>query len=227
MFLERILFKAKCFSCGRFSSSFLCQGCINQFQELPLSFCSLCKSNKVENNQCEECLKRRPLFNNLVALGIYNGLLKSLIYNFKYEGFKEYGFPLGCLISDKIRQETDYKKIDYTCAIPLHKDKLKQRKFNQSEIIARAIAKKLHIPYCEIFSREKNTQPQHSLSVEQREKNLKDAFSINPGKNFKEKSILIVDDIYTTGATIHEACLLLKESGVKDIYVAVLARSLG
>jgi competence protein ComFC len=167
-----------------------------------------------------------PLFNSLVTIGVYNGLLKNLIYRFKYESQKNYTIPLARLLSQKIINEIDLPSINYISCIPLHPEKQKQRGFNQAEMIARQVSRDLGKPFLNIFSRIKNTKPQFSLNIENRADNLKDAFKIISKKPLKDKKIIIVDDIFTTGATIQEACRVLQENSVSEIYVAVLARSL-
>jgi competence protein ComFC len=191
-----------------------------------LPFCLICKSNRIEKGSCLECLKREPLFKTLVAIGVYSGLLKGLIYNFKYEGQKNYMEPFALVLSEKIRRDINLAEINFITCIPLHEDKLKQRGFNQSELIARNIGKQIKKPYLNIFTRVKNTKPQFSLNHSERTENLEGAFLFTAKKNLQGESLLIVDDIYTTGATLHEACKVLTEQKVKSIYIAVLARAL-
>jgi competence protein ComFC len=225
LFLEKFFFKTKCLVCGRLEIDGLCNGCINQFQGLPFPFCTVCKSNKIEQSNCSECIKNGPLFKSLVTIGIYNGLLKSIIYNFKYEKITAYRFPLAKLLSEKLKEEINIKEINYISAIPLHPEKLQQRGFNQAELVARQLSISLNKQYIESLKRIKITEAQFSLSINQRTENLKDAFVFN-NKKVKNKNILLIDDIYTTGSTINEASKVLKQNSVNDIYVGVLARSI-
>lgn len=220
------LLKSRCIACGRIDRQGLCPGCINQFQNLPERSCLICKSDKVNNNICLECKNRTPLFKSLTAIGIYNGLLKSLIYDFKYQGQKKFGIALGKLLAEKIAESTIIKEIDYISSIPLHKDKLKQRKYNQAEIVSVSLAKSIKKPYRSLLIRDRNTEAQHSLNLKQRKENLQNAFILNSGFKVKNKNILIVDDIFTSGSTVQEASEVLLKNGARDIYIAVLARSL-
>lgn len=224
MFFKDIFIKLKCVSCFRVSKHGICESCINQLQKIPKEHCPVCKSIDLTGGICNECIKRNPYFINLTAAGIYNGLLKNLIYDYKYQKLQNYAYPLGYILSTAIKNEIDFKYIDIITSIPLHEEKLKSRGFNQSELIARETAKILGKKYQEIFGRIKNTKPQFSLSAEERENNLKDAFEVI-NLQIKNKTILIVDDIFTTGSTIQEVSKLIKPYSEK-IYIAVLARSI-
>jgi competence protein ComFC len=224
LFLNKLFVKIKCINCGRKSQNSICSSCINQIQKIPEIHCQVCKSISIEDNICLECLKRPPLFKKLVTVGIYNGLIKTLIYDYKYQSIKQYSKPLAYLLSEQIKKDLDSKKIDLITSIPLSKEKIKLRGFNQSELLAKEISNNLNKPYKEIFERVKNTKAQFSLSSEQRKDNLKDAFIVTY-ENIKDKNILIIDDIFTTGATIQEVSLLLM-SYTNKIYVGTLARTI-
>lgn len=223
--LKKLLLKPKCLYCNRNSQELLCKSCINQIQNIPEQSCKLCKSTKIENNICLECTERPRLFNKLITLGVYNGILKNSIYRLKYEAEKEYAKALGQLLAIELKSNLDIK-IDYITSIPLHKDKLKERGFNQAEIIAKNVSYHYQGNYLEIFKRVIHTKAQHSLTLREREENLKEAFEIDTNKQLKNKNIILVDDIFTTGTTINETCKLLATNGVKNIYIATVARSL-
>lgn len=219
-------FKKNCLLCSRNTTELICESCYNQFQKIKPPFCSVCKSYSIENNICQECKKRIPIFESVTTIGIYNGLLKSAIYNLKYDGVQKIAQPLGRFLAMKIKDELNYKEIDLVTSIPISKEKLKKRKFNQAELLAYEVAKNLFIPYKEILEREKDTEAQHSLGKKARSENLKDAFTVSKKTNLKNKNILIVDDIFTTGATIQETASILKKDNCGKIFVGVVARSL-
>ena len=102
---------------------------------------------------------------------------------------------------------------DYITAVPIHKKKLKVRGYNQAELLAEYISEQINIPYCTILKRTVNTKPQNALSKKERVTNIKNAFSLIDNIDIKNKSILIVDDIFTTGTTINECCKVLKKAG--------------
>ncbi|MEK7434438.1 MAG: ComF family protein [Cyanobacteriota bacterium] len=224
-----MFFKKKCLLCSRIDDKLICISCYNQFQKIKEPFCIICKSNiniSDKNNQCVDCNLKKPLFSSLITIGAYNGLLRGVIYNLKYDGIKKLSDPLGFFLANKIKEEINYKKIDFVTSIPVSLEKLKKRGFNQAELIALSVAKNLILPYKEILIRHRETEAQHSLSKQERSENLKEAFSIKAKVNLKNKTVLIIDDIFTTGATIQENCMILKEGNVSDIYVGVVSKSL-
>ena len=223
MLLKNLFLKTKCINCHRANKNAFCDSCINQLQMIPALHCEICQSISLKGNNCLECEKRKPLFIKLTSIGIYNGLLKNLIYDYKYQKIKEYAYPLSFVLSNSLKKDFPVKKIDIVTSIPLHKDKLKIRGFNQSELLAKEIAKIFKIKYCEIFGRIKNTKPQFALSAQERKENLDSAFEIIYPK-LNNKTVLIIDDIFTTGATIQE-CAKIIIPYTDKIYVAVLARS--
>lgn len=242
-FLKKLLLKSKCLYCNRNSISLLCESCINQIQLIPENSCDICKSTKLKNkslsfnsevepqgilktnNICFECSERPRLFKKLITIGVYNGILKNSIYRLKYEAEKDFSKVFGLLLSKELLKNKDIK-VDYVTSIPLHKNKLKERGFNQAELIARNFSIKSNLSYLEIFDRVIYTKPQYTLNLQEREDNLKEAFSIKTKKSLKNKNIILIDDIFTTGTTINEACKLLLSNDVKDIYILSVARSL-
>jgi ComF family protein len=113
------------------------------------------------------------------------------------------------------------------CAVPLHKSKLKQRGFNQAEEIAKHLSNFLDIPFLsDVLIKTKKTLPQMSLNKDQRLKNVSDCFKINPQKKnqIAKKNILLVDDVFTTGATMEECAKILKENRAQSVWGVVVAR---
>jgi ComF family protein len=116
--------------------------------------------------------------------------------------------------------------LDLVVPIPLHRKKLRERGFNQAELIAKVVAKHLQVRLTKgNLKRRKATITQTSLDREERRRNLREAFTVKNRDEFQAKNVLLVDDVYTTGATIKEAAKVLKEARVKDVYVFALARA--
>jgi len=124
------------------------------------------------------------------------------------------------------RNHLPFSHLHMIVPIPLYRRKLKERGFNQAELLARIISKYFNIKLNKNnLKRIKSTQSQTKLSANERIKNVKGVFKVKNGKEFWEKNILLVDDIYTTGATVEEAAKILKRAKAKEIYVFVLARA--
>jgi ComF family protein len=116
--------------------------------------------------------------------------------------------------------------LDLVVPIPLHRKKLRERGFNQAELIAKVVAKHLQVRLTkDNLKRTKATITQTSLDREERRRNLRKAFTVKNRDEFQAKNVLLVDDVYTTGTTIKEAAKVLKEARVKDVYVFALARA--
>lgn len=150
--------------------------------------------------------------------------VQRLIHQFKYRGNTELGFFLGSLLGHDIRGSPHYKEIDCVIPVPLHSKKQKQRGFNQSEVIARGIASCLSIPcHRHLLIRKQETSTQTRKNRYNRWQNVSDVFDTPDPSPLVNKSVLLVDDVITTGSTL-EACAqkLLAVKGVK-IWIATLA----
>ncbi|MBM2815917.1 MAG: phosphoribosyltransferase [Ignavibacteria bacterium] len=150
----------------------------------------------------------------------------ELIYALKYKGFKRVGEQLGTMLGDYLNLigMTDF---DFITAVPIHSARRRERGYNQSEYIARAVADNLNKPAnFKLIKRNKYTQTQTLLGSDERRKNVNGVFA--GGKEFdllRNKKILLIDDVLTTGATINAAATALLESGAKRVDCAALAHA--
>jgi ComF family protein len=115
---------------------------------------------------------------------------------------------------------------DVILPVPLHPKRLRWRGFNQSVLLARQISRVYQVPLdCFTLYRTKDTPPQTQLPEEDRRKNMREAFALNPQRPVEGKCVLLVDDVYTSGATVNECSRVLKQGGAEEIYVLTLARA--
>jgi len=161
-------------------------------------------------------------------LSYRNKLCQNLIKKFKYEPFvKELALTLSSLIIEHFQmsdQQSDFRDF-ILIPVPLAKKRLKWRGYNQAEEIGKHLAIFFQIPLINnALIKIKATLPQIELEKEKREENIKGAISVNPSTSLRARKILLVDDVYTTGATMEEAARVLKESGAKEIVGLVIAR---
>jgi len=159
---------------------------------------------------CPNCLS------NIKDFSFDNELLKHSIQIFKYQGVKDLSLPLGKLLKQKAKN----LNYDYIIPVPLHKRKLGYRGFNQTELLANEIKKELVLT--DILLKTKKTKPQMKLPKEKRLKNLKNSFLIKNNSKIKNKTILLIDDVKTTGTTLLECKKVLLESGVKEVLTLTL-----
>ena len=223
--------KNTCFICEDYDESindkYICSHCEKLLKKLEPPLCKKCSkpiSYSSTTELCPECSEEAKYFEISRSPYAYEGLIKKAIYSYKYYN-KPYFYKLfGNLLVDYMIS-ADYKDFDYIVAVPLHPSKMRKRGYNQSELIGKYISEKLSIPYVNALKRTKKTVKQSEQSRLQRKKNLKDAFEI---KNSKDKiinsTVLLVDDIYTTGSTVDECSKVLINNGASKVYVITIAR---
>ncbi len=227
-FLLDILFPKFCVNCGR-EGSYLCSDCFFLIDVSERQYCPFCYPPKIvlDGRTCSSCRRFKKL-NGLYSAVPYNSfMIKKLIHQFKYSYIKELAKPLSNLIIihlanlNKLSNFNDFVLIP----VPLHKKKLKQRGFNQSEEIAKELAKTLRAPILNnVLLKTKQTSDQVDLKKEEREKNIKGAFFCQRPDLIFNRKILLVDDIFTTGSTMEESALTLKQAGAKEVWGTAVAR---
>ena len=178
-----------------------------------LGICSKCKSEIKRVHQQEE----------IMAYGYYGGVLKKLILNLKYHK----SFIAGKVLADLLCQIIIEKKlsIECICYVPISKDSLKKRGFNQCSVLAKNISSILDIPVIDCLVKVKETKEQKLLGKEERMKNILDAFEIKNKEKLFKKNILLIDDVYTTGATINECKKSIEKCNINKIYLLTIAKS--
>lgn len=191
---------------------------------LPKNSCIICDSEFIGICPlCKSKIKRVKEFDKVHSYGYYNGVLKKLILEFKYNK----NFVAGSILVDFLCNMIIENKfdIDFIVYIPSSKKAIRDRGFNQCEYLAEEISKNLSISVCKDIIKNKNIKEQKLLSKEERYKNIKGAFSLKTDKNIKNKKLLLLDDVMTTGATLYECEKLLKESGAISINILTVAKS--
>lgn len=223
--------KNTCFICDKYDENigerYICFDCEKNSKKLVPPVCAKCSKpiNYDKSTElCKECCAEERYFEISKSLYAYEGTIKNAIYNYKYYN-KPYFYKLfGNMMVEFIIKE-NYLNYDYILSVPLHRSKLCHRGYNQSALLAKHISKCLSIPYIDALKRIKKTEKQSDQSKEKRRKNLKDAFIVKASSNeLIKKSVLLVDDIYTTGSTVNECSKALIDYGINKIYVLTLAR---
>lgn len=225
-FLDFIFPKA-CFGCGT-EGSYLCADCLATMDVLNSAFC-LCSKPKILSfpGKCSLC-RNKSLNGLYFAVAYKNSLAQKLIHSFKYSPYiKEIAESLALLIITHLKlteREKDLKNA-VLVPIPLAKKRLRERGYNQSEEIARLLAKEYKIPLITgCLEKVRPTKNQMELSGVEREQNLKGVFAVKGANGIFGKKIFLVDDVYTTGATMEECARVLKEAGTREVWGIVAAR---
>lgn len=173
--------------------------------------------------QCKNSIKRATKKENSISYGFYGGVLKNLILKFKYENDFTAGNILSNFLIEIVKEQNIYA--DVICYVPMTKVSEKKRGFNQCRLMAKNLSNNINIPVINCIKKIKNTREQKTLTREERILNVKGAFKIINSKYIKNKNIILIDDVMTTGATTDECRNILKKSGANKIIVLTIAKS--
>jgi len=223
---------ARCPICGTLTNSqagALCPHCAGELVPRTGGFCPTCGDIFGDEDspisQCGDCRTSPPPWSQLYFHSAYSGLLRDLILGYKFNN----GLGRTTLLADMAYNtfnKTAKSVPDAIIPVPLHRKRLLSRGYNQSTELCRTLARRLKRPVIsDGLNRVKNTVPQTKLGAVERRENIKAAFDAAPIR-VKGKSILLVDDVYTTGATLRECTRTLKRAGTKEVNVLVLARAM-
>jgi ComF family protein len=222
------LFPPRCFGCDKdIDAGMVCNKCFTQITTSALAVCPICGMPK----SYDDC--RHPLFHSgtkinrltrIRALGKYVTPFKGLIHNFKYQSKTKLSQVLGLGLANLINSDPILSRADYIVPIPLHPARLRERGFNQSLLLAQESAFCSGVQLKDCLLRKKNTRSQTKFDYKSRQENINDAFQLKPNLAFplKDKRVILVDDVITTGATLSEAADTLIKNGVKEVYSVVV-----
>ncbi len=206
---------------------------LNDLLFLSEGYCYSCMSEEYNKKYfCEDCLNLFEYVDGVKYIEerecfypyLYTGRLKEIIKEFKFEDKSYLYRAFGELLTDYINR----KNIEFDCIIPMPMaaKKLNRRGYNQSELIGEYIGKKLNIPvYTNVVKKVRNTKDQHLLPMDKRVSNLKKSLIVENIQKIKGKSVLILDDIVTSGYTLKEIINILEENNILDTKAVVIASS--
>jgi len=202
--------------------------------------CQICRAGLgpyKEGGLCDECKSKIRLststlysdniyhFRNVWAMGIYDGILKECILLFKLGRRMMLLSGLVELLSDFARRNIKIDEFDMLVPVPLHRTKARERTFNQSELLAKGLSLKLGLPcHANNLIKAKRLPQQSQLNKEERASNIKGAFRVVDKSLFKNKNILLIDDVFTTGNTLDECAKMILAAGAKGVSCLVIAK---
>lgn len=232
--LTDILYPKTCLACKSKVSKvtdedLICKKCYSKIEINLPPFCFSCgrhlEKNNLNKNICPACVRNRLHFDRAFSPCIYDGVTKKLIHEFKYKGRDNLGKPLSQIMINFIKEyNLPLNYLDFIIPMPLHKTRLREREFNQAEILSMHIAREFKKDLVkDMLLRHRQTKTQTGLKNKERFLNVAGSFMVDNRINLREKNILLVDDVLTTGATSSEAALTLKNAGAQAVFVLTLA----
>jgi len=237
------LFPADCRLCGspliNISRLPVCEECLAAMGPISECVCSVCGERLAQGQnfydqgetRCGLCQRAEPIFAKATAYGSYEGGLRELIHLLKYEHVRPAAGVLGRMLADAIADlDGLYADDVIVVPVPLHRSKFRQRGFNQAEEIAGKALKRLDSPSfklaANVLERRRETQSQIGLSRRQRRENMRGAFAVARPELIRDREVLVVDDVFTTGTTVSECARVLRRAGASKVFVATVARTL-
>ncbi len=224
----------QCPCCEKFSEEGkqgFCSSCLSQIRWIDPPFCSICGipfiSREVETHPCGACVTHRRYFKMARALGAFEGSLQEAIHRWKYEG-KTYLTPFFSeWMAEGLNRYWEPGSLDLLIPVPLHTRRLRERGFNQALLLVKDLSRRTGIPYRKtILQKKKSTIPQVNLSGAEREKALRGIFHVIEKEELSGQWVLLIDDVYTTGATVNECSKALLKGGAERVDVLTLAHAL-
>lgn len=200
----------------------LCQDCADALPLPEGEQCEQCGRECDAPGLCADCMREPPSFDRAMAPYVYDGDLRLLLHGFKYNNRRYLALPLARLMRQAM-PETVEKECGFVACVPLHPSRKRQRGYNQSALLAKELSAMLNLPFREkLLRRVRRTTSQATLDRESRLKNVKNAFEAAE-KLPQGAAVLLIDDIFTTGATVNDCARALKKVGAARVYVLTAA----
>ncbi len=221
-----LLFPKRCVSCGRLGS-YICTKCFSQIEFIEKPVCPVCQRQAIGGKTHPGCQGRYRL-DGLVIACKYRGPVKKAIQKMKYKWIFDVGEVLINFLTDSL-WKFDLPASYILVPIPLHPRRKKWRGFNQSELLAKILGGSFGVDVCNLLVRTLEGSTQVGLDRESRKENVKGAFaprfaqSKSSSFNIEGKNIILVDDVYTSGATMAECAKVLKKAGAKEVWAMAVA----
>lgn len=208
-----VLFPPRCPVCRRFLADGpvrLCEDCCKELDFLKDSYTRL----------------RPPLVDGVISVLPYEGEVRLAMHRYKYRGGVAAGPAFGRLLAGRVESSGLTGRVDAVCWVPCHRSALRRRGYDQAEVLARAVAQELGKPVAALLKKVRRTKPMNKLNAAGRRANVLGAFCADcPPGSLQGASILLVDDIVTTGSTLSECARVLREAGAHHVYGATFAKT--
>lgn len=229
MHLLDLFFPKRCVGCGKIGGYF-CSSCIGNIQFPDHDMCPMCEKPAIDGYTHPRC-RTKYAMDGLTSIFAYKGVIRGAVKELKYRGVFDLATELGSLMPQKVFGNLSgimrERGEGVIIPIPLHAKRLQQRGFNQAAVVGKSMAQRLHITMdAKLLRRVRETTPQVQMrDRDKRIANMKDVFSIHDSQfPIHNSSILLIDDVFTTGATMRAATNVLKRAGVRFVWGVTIAR---
>ncbi len=225
--IKQFLWPEICPFCGKVHRAGICLGCQKLLNDLKIQEPRCLKCGKPiryhEKEYCHDCQNTQHYFEQGKSLWLHKSPVNQSIYQFKYHNQREFSKYYAKALADAYASDVKRWKPDVLIPIPLHARRRRKRGYNQAELLAKELSKYLKIPVdSKTVRRVRYTNPQKKMDHSKRKSNLKRAFSVKPFPA-RVKTVLLIDDIYTTGNTIDAVAMELKKKGVEKVYFLTIS----
>ena len=219
-----LLFPQWCVGCGK-EGDFICSACRRSLPRLMPPLCPRCGRPQSSGILCPGCVGWQTEIEGIRSPFRFDGVMRQAIYQLKYRNLRALAVPLAQLLQDYLT--TSHVPGDALVPVPLHQKRLRQRGYNQSRLLAQELGKLINLPVVDdCLIRLRHAPPQARTStVDERRSNVADAFTCRDHR-LRDKQVLLVDDVSTSGATLDACATALKAAGASSVWGLVLAREI-
>jgi len=224
--LFEYIFPSFCLLCER-EGSYVCATCIDTLDCAGVFCCPVCHTSRVDGECCTECLAHASLSGHIAMVALTDdSLMHRMIHAYKYQYVEEMERVFDTIITRFFLSYT-LPSVDYLIPVPLHRRRLVDRGFNQSERLGQMISVASGVPMMHVLKRIRNTKKQSTLDKSARQQNISGAFAFVDNTMIsllRDKHVVLVDDVYTTGSTINACAEVLRGIGVASVRGLSIAR---
>ena len=229
------VFPAECQHCRGFLGDqrivVFCRTCWNHITPITEPTCPVCgdadlRINSSYHQFCKHCTARAPSMDRTITAVYYDDVARTALHHFKFNHKTALGRPLTQLLLTNLPDDIEFSQYHAVIPVPLHSSRQRQRGYNQSAILARYVAKRVNVPIMSNNLRRIRPTDEQALIAgrDARRQNVEQAFHITSPASVQGKSVIVIDDIMTTGATVNECARVLKKAGATSVLVLAVAR---
>ncbi len=220
--LSRVFFPERCERCGKIIpvGCDFCEKCEGNVTAISEDFCHGCG---VEKGKCVCGDETNAPIRHITAVYLYSGDIREKIHAMKFRGRLHLINGFGEAMADRVEKVYGDVHFDGVCFVPMSGEGEKERGYNQSRLLAKSVAHNLGVPLIDCLVKTKLTEKQHSLTGQERRENVKGSFSLSTPAEVDGKTLLLCDDIKTTGSTLNECVKVLMSGGAREVYCVCIA----